>query len=160
VTLPGWYESLPSPPVPPGLSVTAFGEHHWGVRDFDPMAHYLLRPSVLDELLAGDQLAVCHAGHGVNSYAITYGLAWRGLVVLAQVGWGGVYMDNAARAVELARVFDTCLALIAAAEQRTDDRRLVCVESRLRNQSLYGWHPEIVPVAPGTALTAALDLLT
>jgi hypothetical protein len=66
---------------------------------------------------------------------------------MTQVGWGGVYMDNAARAAELAEVIEACGAL-------------VCVESRLRGQSLCGWHPEIVPVARGTALTSALDLLT
>lgn len=140
MTLPGWYPSLPEPPLPPDLPVRALDDHHWGVRDFDPMTHYLLRPSVLDDLLAGDQLAVSHAGHGVNSYAITYALAWRGLVVLAEV-------------------FDACGTLIEAAARRTGDRTLVCVESRLRDQSLCGWHPEIVPAAPGTALTAALDLL-
>ncbi len=114
---------------------------------------------MLTSLLDGDdQLAVCHAGHGVNSYAITYALAHRGLVLLTQVGWGGVYMDNSARAAELAEVFEACRALIA--RRVPDGRTLVCVESRLRAQSLCGWHPEIVPVARGTALTTALDLLT
>jgi hypothetical protein len=156
-----WFRerNLPEPPLPAGLRVTAFGPNHWGVRDFDPMDLYLLRPAVLTSLLAGgDQLAVCHAGHGVNSYAITYCVAHRGLVLITQVGWGGVYMDNSARAAELAEVFEACGALIA--RRVPDGRTLVCVESRMRGQSLCGWHPEIVPVARGTALTSALALLT
>lgn len=43
-----------------------------------------------------DQLAISHAGHGVNSYSLNARLACGPLAALVQVGWGGVYDGPAA----------------------------------------------------------------
>jgi YD repeat-containing protein len=38
-----------------------------------------------------EQLAISHAGHGINSYSLNLRLAVGPVAVMAQVGWGGVY---------------------------------------------------------------------
>jgi hypothetical protein len=45
-----------------------------------------------------DQIAISHAGHGINSYALNFRLALGPLALLVQQSWGGVYGDSAAEA--------------------------------------------------------------
>jgi YD repeat-containing protein len=51
---------------------------------FDGSARLLLGP-------VREQLAISHAGHGINSYSLNLRLAVGPVAVMAQVGWGGVY---------------------------------------------------------------------
>jgi hypothetical protein len=160
----GWSEmlstlgtsGLPVPPVPEELraELAALGRWHWGTRSDDPMKPmemYMFQPSLLERLLGDgtrDHVDLCHAGHGANSYALTYGLVYRGLVLLTQVGWGGAYMDNSAQSARLAEVYRRCLNLIDLAErhQPAAGRHLVAVESELRGTALCGWAPVQRPV--------------
>jgi hypothetical protein len=43
-----------------------------------------------------DQIALSHAGHGINSYALNFRLVLGPLALLVQQSWGGVYGDSAA----------------------------------------------------------------
>jgi hypothetical protein len=156
---------LPVPPVPEALrgDLAVLGSWHWGtpggpdgpgVPPIEAMELYTFAPSLF-ERLRGDgtqeRVAFCHAGHGVNSYALTYGLVHHGLVVLLQVGWGGAYMDNDAQAASLAESFRRCQGLIdrVAGREPEAGRHLVAVESELRGTALCGWAPLGTPGAAG-----------
>ena len=47
-----------------------------------------------------EYVAVGHAGHGINSYAMHYFLVYGPVALFAQLPWGGAYMDS----TETARV--------------------------------------------------------
>ncbi|MEV4515423.1 hypothetical protein AB0K00_41515 [Dactylosporangium sp. NPDC049525] len=101
------------------------------------MLMYLFEPGFLADVLAGrapDYAAVSHAGHGTNSYAVNYHLVHGNLAVLMQVGWGGIYTDNAAAARRLGNLWRRCEALHGLA----DGRRIVCVYSDIRGVSACG----------------------
>ncbi|MGP3967177.1 hypothetical protein [Streptomyces sp. 6N223] len=172
---------LPIPPVPAPLraDLAVLGSWYWGTPDapgvqpIGPMELYTFAPSLFERLRGDgdgthDRVAVCHAGHGASSYAITYGLVYRGLVLLIQAGWGGAYMDNDAQAASLAQSFRSCQGLIDRAEGREPEagRHLVAAESELRGTALCGWAPVEGPVRPhldrvryGTVLAEAERLL-
>jgi hypothetical protein len=174
---------LPIPPVPRSLrpELQAFGPWNWGTRDCSPEIMYHLEPRLLKRLIAGDVphlMAISHFGHGINSYAITYCLVYRGLALLVQEGWGGVYMNSQAQAASLAELFGHCQALIDRADAHPPGpgatRRLLCIESKLRGEAACGWvavgqplkdtSGRLVPdydnpVEPGTAFTVAERLL-
>lgn len=86
---------LPFPPVPESLrsEIVRRESWVWSTRPIDPMAMYLFR-DYLVEAVAGpvdNYFAICHAGHGVNSYGLNYHLVYGPLALFIQNGWGGVY---------------------------------------------------------------------
>jgi hypothetical protein len=67
------------------------------------------------EVLIGpvdDYVAVAHAGHSSNSYAISYALVYGPIAVFVQCGWGGVYMDKAESTAAVNEMFTLCGQLI------------------------------------------------
>ncbi len=75
---------------PPNL----FNPSAWTTRD-DEHSLYDFK-FFLDEAISGclsDYLAFGHAGHGTNSYGLSYYLVCGDLALLLQVPWGGAYMD-------------------------------------------------------------------
>lgn len=92
-----------------------------------------------------DYVAVSHAGHGVNSYAINYHLVDGPLAVFAQVGWGGVYSDPVASGARVKELFDRIAKLISASHKAKargltgPPGRLVVIESDLRREFAWGW---------------------
>ena len=57
---------------------------------------YLFKTDFLLTLLTGqvdDFVAVSHAGHGANSYALSYFLVDGPLALFLQTAWGGVFTD-------------------------------------------------------------------
>ena len=86
--------------------VRGFGDYFIGTQPFpSPMADYLQseesiygfsRTGILSYLKQSipDQLVINHAGHGVNSYSLNFRFVRGRLAISAQVGWGGVYMDE------------------------------------------------------------------
>ena len=52
-----------------------------------------------------DYVAVSHAGHGANSYAINYNLVEGPLAVFTQIGWGGIYDDPEKSARDVNELF-------------------------------------------------------
>lgn len=68
---------------------------HWSTQAFPiPMDDYLMTTIDYLKRPIPDQVSICHAGHGVNSYALTFRYALGGLAILAQTGWGGAYGDK------------------------------------------------------------------
>lgn len=134
---------LPTPPVPVALrsGLRRLQPWCWATRDIDPMQMYMFDHEYLEDVLAErveDYVAVSHAGHGINSYAINYHLVYGRLVILMQVGWGGVYTDNEKAAAKLADVWrriqwllDRPPPVVAA--------RLIIRYSDLRDVSFCGW---------------------
>ena len=49
--------------------------------------------------------ALSHAGHGVNSYGLNIVCAIGPVAVVAQIGWGGAYMDDVRARSEIAQLF-------------------------------------------------------
>ncbi|WP_327000043.1 hypothetical protein OHA72_33555 [Dactylosporangium sp. NBC_01737] len=130
---------LPVPPVPEVLrpALRTPQPWCWSTRDIDPMRMYLFESGFLVDVLAGrapDYVAVSHAGHGTNSYAVNFHLVHGNLAVLMQVGWGGIYTDNAAAARRLANLWRRCEAL----HDPAGARRVVCVYSDIRGVSACG----------------------
>lgn len=52
-----------------------------------------------------DFLVLAHAGHGANSYALSYYLVWKPLRLFLQLSLGGVYMDEVKAREEINRCF-------------------------------------------------------
>lgn len=59
-----------------------------------------------------------HAGHGVNSYAISYYLVLGSVRILLHLAWGGAYMDNADAAQRIQTVFRGLRHCLPEIEQR------------------------------------------
>lgn len=140
------HKGLPVPPVPEALRprLRRQGSWCWTTREVDTREMYLFRPHPLVEVLGPDApeyVAVSHDGHGLNSYAITYHLVYRGLALFVQVAWGGIYMDADRQAAMLAEAFGRVEALVERVESLTirPDRRLVCLHSAMRGTGVCGW---------------------
>ncbi|RKN03662.1 hypothetical protein D7319_31100 [Streptomyces radicis] len=152
------------PPVPDELRGDVRQLRPWAfaTRGIDPMAMYMFDRHPVDEALAGpgeDYMAVCHAGHGANSYAVTYHLVFGPLALFAQTGWGGAYMDSVRTAVQVREQFRRCAELAERAERLRDlpraalgraPRRLIVADSALRRTAHCGWLDE----APGDQVAA------
>ncbi len=52
-----------------------------------------------------DYAVLCHAGHGVNSWAIHYYLVQDSLRMFLQLGWGGIYSDEGEDAARIRDCF-------------------------------------------------------
>jgi len=160
---------LPTPPVPDAMraAMVRYDRWHWGTRAHDRHELYMFGPDLVETFArAEDHVVVSHGGHGVNSYALTYGLVHRGLVLLTQVAWGGVYMDPAAQRAALTTVFADCAALLDEPVEVPPGWRLVYAASDLHFRPTYGWLADDAPIqlpftsADATAaMAAAHDLL-
>ena len=106
----------------------------------DPFEDYLFDVSA--EGLLGpvqEQLAISHAGHGINSYALNLRLAVGPVAVMAQVGWGGVYSPEDADEEwsALADGVDLLTHGIALADDlRLERRRWLVIHSPFRMAAL------------------------
>lgn len=119
-------------------------EHwQWGTVDFDRGDHYMFHPALehlLGSSVAPVGLAVSHGGHGTNSYGVTVQLVTPKALVLAQAGWGGVYMDRVASAAAVSGMFASVAAFAAHAESLdlTPRERLVLALSDYRDRRSSG----------------------
>jgi hypothetical protein len=90
---------LPAPSIPGRFapSLQALGQCCVASNDVSPAAMYLFETEFLMTLVTGqvgDFVAVSHAGHGANSYALSYFLVDGPLALFLQIAWGGVYTDT------------------------------------------------------------------
>lgn len=115
-----------------------------------PMDAYMFGPAV--EQLGGDwskRFHLCHFGHGVNSYAITYEWVGDRMSVVAQTGWGGVYMDadtSRSRVRLLSSDLDILARLSEAIARWPHERaRLLVWASDFRGAKGWSW-----PIAPAS----------
>ncbi len=76
----------------------------------DPAATHLLRPVT-------DHTSISHAGHGINSYALTWRLAFGPLAVLVQTPFGGAMSDAAEDAGEQAVLFHRVNRLVRGVDE-------------------------------------------
>ena len=101
---------LVAPPLPNDFAVRLHEFEEplmWSTRT---EAHdlYDFRGAVIEAGADGvaDYLAFGHAGHGANSFAVSYHLVHGRLKLLLQIPWGGVYMDDAATTADVAHAFE------------------------------------------------------
>lgn len=142
--------NLLAPPVPVELRsrVRQLGKWAFATRSVVPMNMYRFKPYILEvlERPVEDYMAVSHAGHGVNSYAVTYQLVHGPVAVFAQGGWGGVYMDNERATADVNELLGQCAELVealpAVRAARQPAGRLVVLESALRGVSRCEWLAE------------------
>ena len=106
------------PPIPSDFTVRLHEFEEplmWSTRT---EAHdlYDFRGAVLEAGADGvaDYLAFGHAGHGGNSWAVSYHLVHGRLKLLLQIPWGGVYMDDATATADVTQAFERAAELIAA----------------------------------------------
>jgi hypothetical protein len=156
---------LGTPPVPAVMGSLVEKRAPWAyaTRDIDPMGMYMFR-DYLHEVLSGpveDYMAVSHAGHGANSYAVSYHLVMGPLAVFAQTGWGGVYMDAEKSAADVTAMLSRCGDLLDAVQELNEarprhryDGRLLVGQSTFRGASFCQW---ITPPHPGERTVRLLD---
>ena len=137
-------------------------------RAFDPMWAYLMPRAELD---AGPQprFMVCHSGHGVNSYFVSYVLETPQVFIAVQRPFGGIYMDawNCKTDVISAGTDLAYLDLLLSGLPEQPEGRLIIEDSPFRGIQRLAWlHPngevadissELTPVdAPDSALEAGI----
>ena len=141
---------LPVPPLPSSLrsALVRRDDWLWATREIDQLEMYVFRkyPGEAFKHEVADYLAISHAGHGANSYSINYHLVLGPLALFTQVGWGGVYMDNAEAVAEMTAQFAGIAALLPLAEARAatwdGTGRLLVLESTFRFAAACQWfHP-------------------
>lgn len=116
---------LGSAPIPPSLApdLRLWVPWCWSTREVDPLATYLFGEYAIEALLgeAPEYVTICHAGHGANSYALTYQVVKGPLAAFVQVLWGGIDVDEVAAAAEVRDRFDRLGRLVELAEGEPDD---------------------------------------
>ncbi len=171
--------SLAVPPVPGAMRsrLLALEPWVWATRTIDPMKMYMFMeyPAAAAVGKVGDYVAVSHAGHGINSYAINYHLVYGSLALFAQTAWGGVYTDPVKSAQALAEQLSACGRLIEAVDSMpevSDRRRLLVMRSDFRDVAVCQWVTGVIRSQdeamrwvrrsvhpPGDPLRLARDLL-
>ena len=110
-----------------------------------PVDAYMQHPEAT-RFLAGDwrpRYHVCHAGHGVNSYGMNYVIVTDRLAIVAQAGWGGIYMNplkSAAAVVDLSADLAD-LFRFAQSIREWPGGRLLVVHSDFRGGNEPSWVP-------------------
>ena len=90
-------KNLETPPIATFFErdISNYGNWNWATQPFPHrMQDYLLESVEYLKRPIPDQYSLNHAGHGVNSYSLNFRCAIGNIAILAQVGWGGVYMDS------------------------------------------------------------------
>jgi hypothetical protein len=140
---------LPAPPIPTRFqaSLQEVGPH-FATSDVTPLAMYLFETELPLQLLQGrleDFVAVSFAGHGVNSYALSYFLVDGPLALFLQTHWGGVYTDVEMAASAWRLLVSHVERLLQAAQARpaVDARdpaeRLLVVNSDFRGSGTWAF---------------------
>lgn len=112
---------LGRPPVPRVMreAFRSRGDWFFATREMEAGFMYGFHEYVLEVVsrAVDNYVAVSHAGHGINSYAINYHLVFGRLALFAQTLWGGVGRDDEdADAARVAAQLDRCARLIRAYE--------------------------------------------
>ncbi len=144
---------LPLPPVPERFEKVLRQIHPWcfGTRKVSGMAMYFFDRYWQEPLTRSTRayVAFSHAGHGANSYAITYHLVDGPLARFVQDRFGGIYADERRDRRAIKALFRRCAASIAAIDKAKarglpgPPGRLIVIESPMRGLQAWGWleHP-------------------
>ncbi len=140
---------LPLPPVPSRFVNTLRVIHPWcfGTRKVSGMAMYFFDSYPMEPLLRSTRayVAFSHAGHGINSYAITYQIVDGPLALFVQEGFGGAYSNAQSDRRAVKALFRRCAALIRDVDKAKDrglsgpPGRLLVIESAMRGLHAWGW---------------------
>lgn len=137
--------NLPMPFVPEQLhdEMHAVRRWCWATRDVEPFDMYYFDRYLVEAVVAGpdDYLAFCHAGHGINSYAITYQVLFGRVALFAQAPWGGGDMDTQKQALAVSQVLNASSDFLKRVPARSEGPRLLVAVSELRGHRLCGWIP-------------------
>lgn len=131
---------LKLPPIPAPLRpfMQRQGRWCWGTRSVNTNEMYMGSHAYLDELLTRhvkDYAAVCHAGHGLNSYALNFILAYGPLCVIAQDSFGGAYRDPESSRKNIDATFSLTEGLLSLLNEnniKAAQSRLIVVWSQFR----------------------------
>ena len=137
---------LPLPPMPMALAaqLERRDDWLWSTRDVDRGLLYDPR-LIIDEATSpvSDYVAIAHAGHGVNSYFLTFQVVLGPLALFAQTAWGGVYMDATVQTEQLRVQFEEIAEVIDLAAAWPADarpgRRLLVLVSEYKSIDLCTW---------------------
>lgn len=134
---------LAMPPIPDELQTQLFRVRRWcyATRDIDPLDMYRFERYLVEALTEKPEpyFAFSHAGHGINSYAITCQIVTKGLSLFVQVPWGGGYMNNKRQQDSIRNMFAKCTELLERLPEEPE-RQLIVAVSELRSQfSHCGW---------------------
>ena len=134
---------LAMPPIPDELQIHLFRVRRWcyATRDIDPLDMYRFDRYLIEALTEKPEpyFAFSHAGHGINSYAITCQIVTKGLSLFVQVPWGGGYMNNKRQQESIRNMFAKCAELLERVPEEPE-RQLIVAVSELRSQfSHCGW---------------------
>lgn len=136
---------LPMPPMPNELRHSLHRVRRWcyATRDVDPLAMYRFLPYLIEAVVTHPEpyVALSHAGHGINSYAINYQLVTGRVTLFVQVPWGGVYFDEERQATAVRHMFGKCAELLDLISNLADGPRLLLAVSELRSLQWCGWMP-------------------
>lgn len=78
-----------------GMNISNFGDWNWATQPYPHRNQdYFLESVDYLKNPIPDQYSLNHAGHGVNSYSLNFRCAIGNIALLAQVAWGGAYMDK------------------------------------------------------------------
>lgn len=140
---------LCAPPVPSALAVhiAERGKWFYTTRPDVSSGRMYSPPRYAAEVVARpveDYVAVCHTGHGINSYEIVYHLVYGQLALFTGTGWGGIYMDGEKSSAAVREQFNGCAELVARFEAARDalpplPYRLIVVEEEFSTLSLCKW---------------------
>lgn len=140
---------LPIPPIPARFERAIREIHPWcfSTRKIDGMGMYFFDEHLKEPFRRSTRpyVAFSHAGHGVNSYAVTYHLLFGKLALFVQHPFGGIYSDARRDRSGIRALFRRCAALAAAVDRARAQGhlrkagRLVVVESVMRWSYAWGW---------------------
>ena len=114
--------AMPYVPKPLTARMARLDTWCWSSRPNDAelrMADYLLES--VDELTGAveDHVTISHGGHGINSYALTWRMAFGPFAFVVQDAWGGAYGGPADNG-RLARSFAHMSEIVRRAEERME----------------------------------------
>jgi hypothetical protein len=135
---------LELPPIPPRLEprLARWSDWVWATRPVDPQQMYMFRTYV-DELVrepVDDYGALALAGHGINSYGLTFQLVCGPLALFVQHAWGGAYTDHELAAQQIADTYGRARALVELVERRASralTQRVVVLYSDFRGNCAH-----------------------
>ena len=112
---------LSVPPIPKAHRAELSGLYKWcwSTRaDISPGDMYMFE--YVNEILAGpvsDYSAVCHAGHGMNSYGLNVTIVKAPLALLFQHSLGGAYSNPTTDFIQIAACFAYMRSLVTSADR-------------------------------------------
>jgi hypothetical protein len=116
-------------------AIETFEPWSWGTRHFDEEeVLYMFRTGVVADAIAdeGPFFALCHAGHGMNSYALNLVTRRGPVAAFVQHGWGGVYMDSLQATFRINQTYARLHALFDNVAEPAAEVRWILMYSRSR----------------------------